>query len=187
MLGVAEVCRAGARAIASRRRRRRSHWPWPSRVSVITAADVKREAISNAKRREDPVEDVIRRCRSGDGVERAQGGVEIEQQHFVGNPILRCGTGMAQRLGRFAQQLFVPQTGDEAGVLRDLSVRRDRLNIRRRRSPIPSPVCADRGVERQIRHLRQVRLVPYQPGCVHGLGRARSERNLRRLRALTGR
>ena len=46
--------------------------------------------FSNAKRAEDEIEDVVAGSGSGDLIERPQGVVEIEEEHFMGNFIPDC-------------------------------------------------------------------------------------------------
>src|ERR1700685_3445390 len=102
--GCARSSAAGRRAISA-----------SGRTKASPIVNTSGGLFPDAERREDPVQDIIRRGGAGNGVERPQGGVKIEQQHFVRNPDLGGLAGLGQRLQAFAQQLLVPEAGDEAG------------------------------------------------------------------------
>ena len=72
--------------------------------------------LADAEGGEDSVQDVVRRGRSRDGVDRTQGRVQIEQQHLVGNPELQRAAGLLQGLHGLAEQMLVADAGDETGV-----------------------------------------------------------------------
>ena len=42
-------------------------------------------SLPDTERGKDAVQDVVCRCRSGDGVDGPEGGVKIQQQHFMGD------------------------------------------------------------------------------------------------------
>ena len=53
---------------------------------------------------------------SGDGIERTQGVVEIEQQHFVRNFCGDSSLRLVQRKQRIVDQSLVPNVGEETGL-----------------------------------------------------------------------
>ena len=66
---------------------------WPYRRSSRNSWEL--ALLPDAEGAEDQIEDVVGGGGAGDGVERLQGVVEIEQQHFVGNFICyRAGGGV---------------------------------------------------------------------------------------------
>ena len=61
------------------------------------------------------MEDVVGGGGAGEGVEGAEGGVEVEQEHFVGNAVLdgdACGGEGAERLG---DGLMLAEVGEQGG------------------------------------------------------------------------
>ena len=87
--------------------------------------------FSDAEGGEDAVQDVVGGGGAGDGVDRAQRGVEIEQQHLVRDAGLAPPPRAFSRYAaRFAQQLLVAQAGDEAGLLLERALGRDRFQDR---------------------------------------------------------
>src|ERR1700693_5703520 len=60
--------------------------------------------FSNTEGAEDQVEDVICGSRAGDFIQLAQGGVQVKQDHLVGNLIANCYLGGIERHRRFLDQ-----------------------------------------------------------------------------------
>ncbi len=109
-----------------------------------------RSLFANAERREDPVQDIIGRGSAGDRVQRPQRGVKIQQQHFVRDAKLSRFASLCQRLHAFAQQLLVPDAGDEPGL----------LLARGRRGDL---VAQTRRFLRRLEPIRRCNLPPAQP------------------------
>src|ERR1700722_6078443 len=72
------------------------------RTKASPIVNASRSLFANAKRGEDPVQDIICRGSAGDGIQRAQRGVEIQQQHFMRDAQLGGFTSLRQRLQAFA-------------------------------------------------------------------------------------
>jgi hypothetical protein len=85
-------------------------------VSAVRSAGRSGLLLSDAERRENPVQDVVRRCRSRNRVNGAQRAIEVDQQHLVRNAQLHRYPGILQRLLRFHQKLAVPHARDAAAL-----------------------------------------------------------------------
>ena len=110
------------------------------RTKASPIVNTTRCLFANAKRRKDPVQDIIGGGGAGDRIEGPQRGVKIQQQHFVRDPEFGRFASLLQRLEAFAQQLLVADAGDEPGVL--LAGMPCGAISSRRRS-MPSPVSAE--------------------------------------------
>src|SRR5258706_13738309 len=76
-----------------------------------------RALFSYAEGGENPVQDIVRRCRAGNGINGPQRGVEIQQQHLMRDAERGCGAGLLQSLAGFLQELFMAETRDETAFL----------------------------------------------------------------------
>lgn len=73
--------------------------------------------LADAEGGEDEVENVVGGGGSGEGVERGEGVVEVDQQHLVGDGS-GCGGGGALQGGEGREDgLALAQVGDERGLL----------------------------------------------------------------------
>src|ERR1019366_10784312 len=97
-----------------------------SRTAVIPSID----SLPHAERGEDAVENVVRASGAGDGIDRPESGVEIQQQHLVGNAGCDSGARLFEVAGGLAQQLLVAQAGDETGLLLESALGSQRLENR---------------------------------------------------------
>src|SRR6476620_11555900 len=62
-----------------------------------------RALFSYAEGGENPVQDIVRRGRAGDAIDRAQRRVKIEQQHLMRDALRRCCASLLQSLAGFLQ------------------------------------------------------------------------------------
>ena len=72
--------------------------------------------FADAEGGEDAVEDVVGGSGAGNGVDRAEGGVEVEQQHLVGDLGVDGAAGFVETGEGFAEELLVAEVGDESGL-----------------------------------------------------------------------
>ena len=75
---------------------------------------VRLDLLPDAERTEDQVEDIVGRGRAGDFVERAQGIVEIEQQHLVGDMRGYCVVGGIESGEGVCDQFLMADVGQES-------------------------------------------------------------------------
>ena len=87
--------------------------------------------LPDTKRGEDAVQNVIGGGRAGNGIERLQRGVKIQQQHLMRDLKLHGATGVFERLQAFTQQRFMTQAGQAATFGGGESVRRKTAKSRR--------------------------------------------------------
>jgi hypothetical protein len=72
--------------------------------------------FSDAETAEDQVQDIVGSGGAGNFVQRAEGVVEVEQEHFVGHFVLHGGLSSAQGCERILHQLLVAEVGQEACI-----------------------------------------------------------------------
>src|ERR1700722_4545782 len=116
--------------------------------------------FANAKCRKDPVQDIIRGGGPGNAIQRPKRGVKIQQQHFVRDSELGRFASLFQRFPAFAQQLLVPDAGDESGIL--LMRRHGGDFLAQAPHSFPRERGDGNAVFDPFRRARQVRLVSHQ-------------------------
>src|SRR5258708_10124609 len=102
--------------------------PSIARSSVRSIFICRYSSFADTERGENAIQKIVGRRRSGDRVDGPQRGVEIEQQHFVRNPKFGGVPRLFQRFTRFAQELLMPQAGDESAFLLQASAGSDRID-----------------------------------------------------------
>src|SRR5690242_8959143 len=71
--------------------------------------------LSNAESAEDEAQDVVGSGGAGNFVERAQGVVEVKQQHLMGHALGHCGRGSIKSLQGILHQAAMAGIGQKAG------------------------------------------------------------------------
>src|SRR6266566_402669 len=122
--------------------------------------------LTDTKRREDTVQDVVGCSRSSDRIYRTQRAIQIQQQHLMRDMLYNCNLSPLQIRDRLPQQLLVTQAGDETRLLlsRWRNRRPQRVDAFSRQSGDRNQRLGNLGAPREIR------LVPnYQLGACHQL------------------
>jgi len=82
------------------------------------------KSLTYAERRKNNAQHIVRGGCAGDRVERTQGVVKIEQQHFVGKSLVSRLARAGQCFERFLDELLVAQIGNELSFRRQIPRRR---------------------------------------------------------------
>src|SRR5579864_5028563 len=83
----------------------------------LPAAHTSSSLFPDTEGRKDAIENVVGRGGPGDGVDRPQSGIKVQEQHLVWNAQFGGFPGLLERFHALAQQLLVPQAGNKTGFL----------------------------------------------------------------------
>src|SRR5208283_4633533 len=89
----------------------------PNPCSAANWRDGWVRSFPDTERRKNSIQNIVRRGGAGNRIDRPQGRVKIQQQHLVRDAELDRIASLRERLQRLPQQLFMPDAGDESGLL----------------------------------------------------------------------